>query len=281
MCSERGGDPRTFFGKLYGQEKNLTTASVARMNLLLHGIEDFAIERGDTLRNPVFTDSATGGLATFDCVIANPPFSLEQWGREMWENDPWGRAFAGLPTDSSGDFAWVQHMVTSMARGSGRMAVVLPQGALFRGGVEGQIRRKLLEQDLVEAVIGLAPNLFYGTGLAACILVLRQRKAPERRRQGADRRRVDALPQGPGAELPRPRARRDDPRLGAGLRRCRGPRHGRHARRDRGRGLDAQHLALRAAADRRRHPAAGRSDRRLQGRARAGARRPRRPAPRA
>jgi type I restriction enzyme M protein len=176
---DRGGDPRTFYGKLYGQEKNLTTSSVARMNLLLHGLEDFSIERGDTLRAPVFTDPA-GGLATFDCVIANPPFSLEQWGREIWENDPWGRAFAGLPTDSSGDFAWVQHMVKSMVESRGRMAVVLPQGALFRGGVEGKIRTYLLEHDLVEAVIGLAPNLFYGTGLAACILVLRKRKLPER-----------------------------------------------------------------------------------------------------
>lgn len=177
---ERGGDPRTFLGKLYGQEKNITTASVARMNLLLHGIEDFTIERGDTLRNPVFTDPSTGGLLTFDCVIANPPFSLEQWGREIWENDPWGRAFAGLPTDKSGDYAWVQHMVTSMATATGRMAVVLPQGALFRSGVEGQIRRTLLEMDRVEAVIGLAPNLFYGTGLAACIMVLRRRKPADR-----------------------------------------------------------------------------------------------------
>ncbi|MBW4528513.1 MAG: type I restriction-modification system subunit M [Phormidium tanganyikae FI6-MK23] len=173
---ERGGDPRTFFGRLYGQEKNLTTASAARMNLLMHGLEDFSIERGDTLRHPVFS-SSSGGLATFDVVIANPPFSLEQWGREVWESDPWGRAFAGLPTDTSGDFAWVQHMVQSMAEPHGRMAVVLPQGALFRSGIEGQIRQKLLEMDLIEAVIGLAPNLFYGTGLAACILVLRRRKA--------------------------------------------------------------------------------------------------------
>jgi len=178
---ERGGDPRTFFGKLYGQEKNLTTAAVARMNLFLHGIEDFVIERGDTLRNPVFTDPSTGGLATFDVVIANPPFSLQQWGREVWESDPWGRALAGLPTDSNGDMAWVQHMVKSMAASTGRMGVVLPQGALFRGGVEGQIRQHLLRSDLVEAVIGLAPNLFYGTGLAACVLVLRQSKPPERR----------------------------------------------------------------------------------------------------
>jgi type I restriction enzyme M protein len=178
---ENKGDPRTFFGKLFAQEKNLTTASVARMNLFLHGIEDFQVERGDTLRNPVFKDSASGGLATFDVVIANPPFSLEQWGREVWESDPWGRAFAGIPTDSSGDFAWVQHMVKSMAEKSGRMAVVLPQGALFRGGVEGEIRKKLLQMDLIEAVIGLAPNLFYGTGLAACVLVLRKKKAAARK----------------------------------------------------------------------------------------------------
>jgi type I restriction enzyme M protein len=181
--SDAGGDPRTFFGKLYAQEKNLTTASVARMNLFLHGIEDFQVERGDTLRNPVFTDAATGGLAMFDVVIANPPFSLEQWGREVWEADPWGRAFAGIPTDSSGDFAWVQHMVMSMADKSGRTAVVLPQGALFRGGVEAAIRRKLLEADLVEAVIGLAPNLFYGTGLPACVLVLRRKKPAMRKKK--------------------------------------------------------------------------------------------------
>ncbi len=100
----------------------------------------------------------------------------------MGRADPWGRAFAGLPTDSNGDMAWVQHMVKSRwPSGTGRMAVVLPQGALFRGGIEGQIRRKLLELDLVEAVIGLAPNLFYGTGLAACVLVLRQKK-PRRAR---------------------------------------------------------------------------------------------------
>ena len=177
---DAGGDPRTFFGRLFGQEKNLTTSAVARMNLLLHGVEDFQVERGDTLRAPVFTDPSTGGIATFDVVIANPPFSLENWGREIWENDPCGRAFAGLPTDKSGDFAWVQHMVKSMAPGNGRMAVVLPQGALFRGRVDGKIRKHLLQHDLIEAVIGLAPNLFYGTPLAACIMVLRMPKPTER-----------------------------------------------------------------------------------------------------
>jgi type I restriction enzyme M protein len=135
------------------------------------------VVRGDTLRNPAFFE--VDRLATFDCVIANPPFSLEKWGEELWLSDPFGRNFAGLPPSSSGDFAWVQHMVKSMADVTGRMAVVLPQGALFRKGAEGNIRQKLLEMDLVEAVIGLAPNLFYGTGLAACILVLRKRKPAE------------------------------------------------------------------------------------------------------
>jgi type I restriction enzyme M protein len=166
---EQHGDVKRLWGKLYGQEKNLTTSSIARMNLFLHGIEDFQVVRGDTLRNPAFFE--VDRLATFDCVIANPPFSLKKWGEDLWLNDPFGRNFAGLPPSSSGDFAWVQHMVKSMADVTGRMAVVLPQGALFRKSVEGSIRQKLLEMDLVEAVIGLAPNLFYGTGLAACILV--------------------------------------------------------------------------------------------------------------
>ncbi|MAW60661.1 MAG: DNA methylase [Planctomycetes bacterium] len=177
----QGGDPRTFFGRIYGQEKNLTTSSIARMNLVLHGIEDFEVAREDTLRNPAFTDAATGGLATFDCVIANPPFSLKEWGLEVWENDPWGRARYGVPPKSYGDYAFVQHMVSSMAEtGDGRMAVVLPQGALFRKGAEGRIRQGLLKDDLIEAVIGLAPNLFYGTGLAGCIAVMRRRKTKER-----------------------------------------------------------------------------------------------------
>jgi type I restriction enzyme M protein len=178
---ETKGDIKRMWGKLYGQEKNLTTSSIARMNLFLHGIEEFQIVRGDTLKSPAFFDGDL--LATFDCVIANPPFSLEKWGEDLWLNDPFGRNFAGLPPSSSGDFAWVQHMVKSMADVTGRMAVVLPQGALFRKGAEGDIRQKLLEMDLIEAVIGLAPNLFYGTGLAACILVLRKRKSVKHKRK--------------------------------------------------------------------------------------------------
>lgn len=176
---EQHGDVRLLWGKLFGQEKNLTTSAIARMNLLLHGAADFRIVRDDTLRSPAF--HAGDELATFDCVIANPPFSLRNWGEEVWASDPYGRAFAGMPPSRSGDYAWVQHMVRSMAPRTGRMAVVLPHGALFRMGAEGKIREKILGMDLLEAVIGLGPNLFYGTGLAACILVFRARKAPERR----------------------------------------------------------------------------------------------------
>jgi len=176
---ERHEDDRTLWGRLFGQEKNLTTSAIARMNLFLHGAADFQIVRGDTLRNPAFFSG--DNLATFDCVIANPPFSLEKWGDEVWASDPFGRNFAGMPPGKSGDYAWVQHMIKSMAPKTGRMAVVLPHGALFRMGAEGKIRTKLLGMDVLEAVIGLGPNLFYGTGLAACILVFRQRKSKERK----------------------------------------------------------------------------------------------------
>jgi type I restriction enzyme M protein len=178
---DAGGDERLMLGHLFGQEKNLTTAAIARMNLFLHGAEDFEIVRGDTLRQPAFLSGDR--LATFDCVIANPPFSLSGWGEDAWANDRWGRNVAGTPPKKYGDWAWVQHMITSMAPSTGRMAVVLPHGALFRMGAEGKIRSKVLEMDLIEAVIGLGPNLFYGTGLAACILVARRRKAEDRRQK--------------------------------------------------------------------------------------------------
>jgi type I restriction enzyme M protein len=178
---EIGNHVNLLWGKLYGQEKNLTTSNIARINLLLHGVEDFHIARGDTLRQPAFYSGDL--LANFDCVIANPPFSLQKWGREIWENDPYGRPFAGLPNDSNGDFAWLQHMIKSMDPIKGRMAVVLPHGALFRAGREGKIRRKILEKDILEAVIGLGPNLFYGAGIPASILVFRSRKPKEKQNQ--------------------------------------------------------------------------------------------------
>lgn len=173
------GDVKSLWGKLYGQEKNLTTSGIARINLFMHGVEDFEIVRGDTLRSPAFFEGDK--LATFDCVIANPPFSLEHWGEEIWGNDSFGRNFAGVPPRKSGDFAWVQHMIKSLVFPHGRMAIVLPHGALFRAGAEGKIRQNILEADILEAVIGLGPNLFYGTGLSASILVMRRKKAVERK----------------------------------------------------------------------------------------------------
>lgn len=172
---DHGGDTRTL--RLYGQEQNLTTAGIARMNLFLHDIEDFAIVRGDTLREPAYRDPS-GHLRRFDVVIANPPFSLKNWGHETWTADP--RAICGLPPRNNGDMAWIQHMVASMKPGTGRVGVVMPHGALFRGGAEGAIRECLIGKDLLEAVIGLPPNLFYSTSIPACVLVFRAAKAKVR-----------------------------------------------------------------------------------------------------
>lgn len=174
---DSGEDFRTL--KLFGQEKNLTSSSIARMNMFLHGVEEFQVAREDTLRNPAFFDA--DGLMTFDCVIANPPFSLKEWGAEAWANDPHGRNIAGVPPKGNGDMAWVQHMIKSMRAKTGRMAVVLPHGALFRKGAEGRIRKALLEMDLLEAVIGLGPNIFYGAQLAPCIMVFRAVKPKKRK----------------------------------------------------------------------------------------------------
>jgi type I restriction enzyme M protein len=148
------------------------------MNLLLHGIEDFKIVKEDTLRNPAFFEGDK--LAQFDCVIANPPFSLENWGEETWLADRYGRnMLVGVPPKKNADWAWVQHMYKSMDSKTGRIAVVLPQGSLFRGGAEGRIRKAFLEKDLIECVIGVASNLFYGTGLAPCIIILRAHKTKD------------------------------------------------------------------------------------------------------
>jgi type I restriction enzyme M protein len=176
---DEGGDPRLLFGRIYGQEKNLNTASIARMNLILHGMEDFSIATADTLREPQFVQRDT--LMTFDCVIANPPFSLKSWGEDQWEHDRWGRNVAGTPPAANGDWAWLQHMITSMSAGTGRMAVVLPLGALFRGQSEGRIRSAVLDMDIIDAVIELGPNLFYGTQIPACIVVARSHKPKNRK----------------------------------------------------------------------------------------------------
>jgi type I restriction enzyme M protein len=174
---ENGGDTRAL--RLYGQEINLTTAAIACMNLFLHDLEDFRIIRGDVLRDPRFLERS--GLRRFDVVVANPPFSLKNWGGETWAADPYGRARCGVPPGSTADFAWVQHMIASMQAASGRVGVVMPHGVLFRSGVEKAIRKCLIEHDELDAIIGLPGNLFYSTTIPACLLIFRANK-PEHRR---------------------------------------------------------------------------------------------------
>jgi type I restriction enzyme M protein len=170
-----GKSPRNL--SLFGQEKNLGTWGICKMNMLLHGIRDFHIEKGDTIRDPKLCER-DGTLMVFDRVVANPPFSLDDWGREVAEKDPYGRFRFGVPPKSKGDLAFVQHMVATLGR-EGRLGVVMPHGVLFRGSSEGEIRKGLLREDLVEAVIGLPPNLFYGTGIPATILVMSRAKRAE------------------------------------------------------------------------------------------------------
>lgn len=174
----KGGNPRNL--TLHGQEKNLGTWAICKMNMLLHGLPDARIEKGDTIRDPKLVEE--GELLLYDRVIANPPFSLDEWGRDVARNDGYARFRFGIPPKKRGDLAFVQHMVAVLNRKS-RLGVVMPHGVLFRGSTEGEIRRQLLEEDLLEAVISLPPNLFYGTGIPASILVLRRGKPPARRRK--------------------------------------------------------------------------------------------------
>jgi type I restriction enzyme M protein len=148
------------------------------MNLYLHEIETFSVKVGDTLWNPRLRDES-GALTRFDVVIANPPFSIGKetpWGHERWAEDPWGRSEYGVPPKGRADFAFVEHMLVSMKATTGRLAVVMSHGVLFRGA-EQHIRRKLLQVGLIDMVIGLPPNVFYGTPLAACLLVCRPQPA--------------------------------------------------------------------------------------------------------
>jgi type I restriction enzyme M protein len=176
---QSGGSVRQM--RFYGQEVNQTSAAIGRMNLFIHDVEDAQIRREDTLKNPKFVDSK-GKLEQFDVVVANPPFSLKDWGADKWATDPHRRAIGGVPPKNNGDYAWVQHMLTSMKKETGRVGVVMPHGVLFRGGAEGAIRKHLIESDLLEAVIGLAPNLFYGTSIPASLMFFRAAKDKKRKK---------------------------------------------------------------------------------------------------
>ena len=153
------------------------TASIARMNLALHGVDDFAIARGDTLERPAFTDKDR--LATFDVVLANPPYSIKQWSREAWTSDVWGRNFLGTPPQGRADYAFFQHILQSLDKG-GRCAILFPHGVLFRKE-EADMRQKLVDADLVDCVLGLGANLFYNSPMEACVVICRNNKPAKRR----------------------------------------------------------------------------------------------------
>lgn len=171
----RGGDVRTL--GLYGQELIHITAAIARMNLVLHGVEDFHIVAGNTLSAPAFTQADR--LRTFDVVLANPPYSIKKWNREAWQNDAWGRNFLGTPPQGRADYAFFQHILKSLDPRTGRCAILFPHGILFRNE-EAEMRRKLVEQDLLECVLGLGPNLFYNSPMEACVVICRTSKPEDR-----------------------------------------------------------------------------------------------------
>lgn len=163
---------------LYGQEAIGSTWSLAKMNMFLHGEDNHKIEWGDTLRNPKLLDP-NGQLLKFDIVTANPPFSLDKWGHDTAEHDQFGRFNRGIPPKTKGDYAFILHMIETLKPKTGRMAVVVPHGVLFRGSTEGKIRQKLIDENLLDAVIGLPEKLFYGTGIPAAILLFNKGKTDE------------------------------------------------------------------------------------------------------
>ena len=173
---KHGGNPKNL--SLYGQENNSSTWAICKMSMFLHGVYNADIKLGDTLGEPKHTKG--GELMSFDRVIANPPFSLKKWGKEEADNDPYGRYPYGTPPKDAGDLAFIQHMIASL-NNEGKMGVVVPHGVLFRGSSEKAIRKGILEDDLLEAVIGLPSALFYGTGIPAALMIINKSKPAERK----------------------------------------------------------------------------------------------------
>lgn len=160
---------------LYGQEITGATWALAKMNMFLHGMDNARIEWGDTIRSPKLIEDDT--TMKFEVVVANPPFSLDKWGHDDAGNDPYKRFHRGLPPQSKGDYAFISHMIETTTKDSGRVGVVVPHGVLFRASSEGKIRQQLIEENLLDAVVGLPANLFYGTGIPAAVLVFKRNKA--------------------------------------------------------------------------------------------------------
>ena len=172
---DEGKEYRTL--KLYGQEINLITSAIARMNMFMHGIEEFNIVRGDTLAQPAFLANDT--LKTFNVILANPPYSIKAWNQKAFTNDPFGRNLWGTPPQGCADYAFQQHIQKSLDAKNGRSISLWPHGILFRES-EAEMRSKMIEEDLVECVIGLGPNLFYNSPMEACLLITKTNKAKEK-----------------------------------------------------------------------------------------------------
>ena len=164
---------------LFGQEAIGSTWALAKMNMFLHGEDNHRIEWGDTIRNPLLLDK-DGQLLQFDVVTANPPFSLDKWGHEDASSDPYGRFHRGVPPKTKGDYAFISHMIETLKASTGRMGVVVPHGVLFRASSEGKIRQQLIEENLLDTVIGLPEKLFFGTGIPAAILIFKKNKSDDK-----------------------------------------------------------------------------------------------------
>ncbi len=176
QLKEAGEEYRSL--KLYGQEINLLTSAIARMNMFLHGIEDFSIVRGNTLSHPAFLEDDE--LQRFNIILANPPYSIKSWDRKSFERDPYGRNIWGTPPQGCADYAFQQHIVKSLDPENGRSITLWPHGILFRS-MENDVRKGMVDADVVEAVIGLGPNLFYNSPMESCLLITKSKKAKERR----------------------------------------------------------------------------------------------------
>lgn len=188
QVKDKGNEWRNI--KLYGQEINLITSAIARMNMFIHGIEDFHIVRGDTLSNPAFTENDR--VKQFDICLANPPYSIKRWNRDAWQHDPWGRNIYGTPPQGCADYAFFQHIICSLKENTGRCAILWPHGVLFRDS-EQEMRSKLVESDYVDAVIGLGPNLFYNSPMDSCIVICNKNKPKERKEKVLFIRAYDQL----------------------------------------------------------------------------------------
>ena len=176
QLKEEGKEYRNL--KLYGQEINLITSAIARMNMFLHGIQDFKVVRGDTLARPAFIENDE--LKKFNVILANPPYSIKNWDRESFVNDPYGRNIWGTPPQGCADYAFQQHIQRSLDIDNGRSISLWPHGVLFRDS-EADMRRVMIEEDLVECVISLGPNLFYNSSMTSCLLVTNNNKQAARK----------------------------------------------------------------------------------------------------